>query len=162
MKERPTLVEYFMAIAELASTRSTCLKRQVGSVIVRNNRILSTGYNGAPVGVPHCTEDTCLRKNTLSGEGLSECMASHSEANAIANAANEGIKLKNSILFCTHKPCLSCAKLIINAGINLVFYKYGYNSPITESRLVEPGYIRFVDVTDINNLAIYKEYDNKG
>jgi dCMP deaminase len=140
---RLPLNDFFMGIANLVSSRSTCCKRQVGAVAVRDKRILSTGYNGAPRGVEHCTPDTCLRKDIPSGEQLERCMATHAEANVVANAAYEGVSLKGATLYCTTKPCLSCCKLLINAGIKTVYYLHDYPSEITD-KLAADGYIEMV------------------
>lgn len=121
----------FMELTEQVATWSSCFKedRQVGAVIVRDKRILSTGYNGAPEGVQSCKEKgECLRiKNSItSGTNLEVCYSVHAEQNAIVNAARLGVSLEGATLYCTHRPCVICAKLIMNAGIKRVVYKEGY------------------------------------
>ena len=121
----------FMELTEQVATWSSCLKddRQVGAVIVKNKRILSTGYNGAPEGVKSCKEKgECIRiKNGIaSGTHLETCYSVHAEQNAIVSAARLGVSLEGATLYCTHQPCVICAKLIVNAGIKRVVYRDGY------------------------------------
>ena len=121
----------FMELTEQVATWSSCFKedRQVGAVIVRDKRILSTGYNGAPEGVKSCKEKgECLRlkMGITSGTLLEKCYSVHAEQNAIVNAARLGVSLDGATLYCTHRPCVICAKLIVNAGIKRVVYKEGY------------------------------------
>ena len=128
-----------MNIAELVSHRSTCLRRQVGCVIVRERRILSTGYNGAPSGLEHCSEGSCMRDKLKipSGERQELCRGLHSEQNAIIQAAMTGVGLKDSILYCTHQPCVLCAKMLINAGINKIIFKGDYPDKLALAMLKE-------------------------
>jgi len=120
--------EYFIKIAGLVSKRSTCIKRNVGSVLVKDSHIVSTGYNGAPSGFKHCTSETCVRQNLKSGEKPELCRGVHSEINCIIQAAIHGTSIKgNTTLYTTHFPCMSCLKLIINAGIKRLVYTEGYN-----------------------------------
>ena len=120
--------EYFIKIAGLVSERSTCIKRKVGSVLVKDSHILSTGYNGAPSGFNHCTPETCVRQNLKGGEKPELCRGVHAEINCIIQAAIHGTSiLGNTILYSTHFPCMSCLKLIINAGIKRLVYREGYN-----------------------------------
>ena len=120
--------EYFIKIAELVSKRSTCLKRNVGSVLVKDSHIISTGYNGAPSGYKHCTLETCVRQNLKSGENPELCRGVHSEINCIIQAAIHGTSIKgNTTLYTTYFPCMSCLKLIIHSGIKRLVYKEGYN-----------------------------------
>ena len=120
--------EYFMLMAEFVANRSTCTRRQVGCVIVSpENRILTTGYNGAPSGVRHCLDVGCPRENYPSGLALHLCVGTHAEANAIANAARHGIQLKNATAYCTILPCQECLKSLINAGIKTVKFLGQYN-----------------------------------
>jgi len=130
---RPSWDEYFMGICDLVATRSTCTRRKVGAVLVKDKRILCSGYNGAPSKVPHCFETGCLRAqlNVPSGEKHELCRGVHAEQNAIVQAALHGIKVKNSVLYCTNQPCSICAKMIINAGITKVYYKDGYDDPLS-------------------------------
>jgi len=127
-EKRPDLDDYFMEIAKVVSKRSTCLRQNVGAVIVRDKRILSTGYNGAPMGLPHCLDIGCLREqlNVPSGERHELCRAVHAEQNAIIQAAYHGVSIKGAILYTTHQPCIMCAKMIINAGIKKVIYGSEY------------------------------------
>ncbi|MFX1316871.1 MAG: cytidine/deoxycytidylate deaminase family protein [Promethearchaeota archaeon] len=126
-KNRVSKDYYFMKIAEVVSLRSTCIKRKVGAVLVKDSHILSTGYNGAPAGLIHCTKDTCVRKNLESGEKPELCRGVHAEINCIIQAAIHGTSIKGeNILYCTTFPCMSCLKLLINAGIKKLVYKEGY------------------------------------
>ncbi|MHA1343117.1 MAG: deoxycytidylate deaminase, partial [Promethearchaeota archaeon] len=127
-KNRLSKDKYFMKIAEVVAQRSTCIKRKVGAVLVKDSHIISTGYNGAPSGLKHCTIDTCVRKNLKSGEKPELCRGIHAEANCIIQAALHGTSIEGNItLYSTTFPCMSCLKLLINAGINRLVYKEGYN-----------------------------------
>lgn len=127
-KERISLDDYFMTIAEVVSERSTCVKRKVGAVLIKNSHIISTGYNGAPSGFKHCTADTCVRKNLKSGENPELCRGVHAEINCIIQAAIHGTSIEgNTTLYSTTFPCMSCLKLIIGAGIKKLVYKEGYD-----------------------------------
>lgn len=141
MPDRPTWDEYFMRIVELVKTRSTCLRRQVGALIVKDKRILSTGYNGAPSGCKHCVEVGCLREklNIPSGERHELCRASHAEQNAIAQAAYSGTSIKGGTLYVTDQPCVLCAKLAINAGIEKIIFKGDYPDKLSMDLLQEAG-----------------------
>ncbi len=125
---RPTLDEYFMEIAHVVAKRSTCLRQKVGAVIVKDKRILATGYNGAPSGLPHCDVVGCLREklSVPSGERQELCRGVHAEQNAIIQAAKFGISVDGGTLYSTHCPCITCAKIIINAGIRRVVYGREY------------------------------------
>ncbi len=127
-QHRPTWDEYFMRIAQVASLRSNCVKRKVAAVIVRDKRVISTGYNGTPRGTRNCYEGGCPRCNALadSGTRLDECLCSHGEENAITQAAYHGVSVKDSTLYTTFAPCLQCTKMIINAGIREVVYNQDY------------------------------------
>ena len=119
----------FMDMTELVSTWSSCIRRQVGAIIVRDKRILTTGYNGAPSGVKSCKEKgECIRINRGIASGTCQeiCYAVHAEQNAICQAAKLGLSLDGATLYCTHQPCTICARLIINSGIKKVIYKNGY------------------------------------
>jgi dCMP deaminase len=122
MNTRPSWDEYFVEITRQVSTRSTCRRRHVGAVIVKDKRILSTGYNGAPSGFPHCDETGCLREQwgIPSGERQEICRGLHAEQNAIIQAALHGISVAGADFYTTHQPCITCAKMIINAGIRRV------------------------------------------
>ncbi len=132
---RPGWDEYFMRIASIVALRSNCMKRKVAALIVKDRRIISTGYNGTPRGVKNCNEGGCPRCNSFapSGTALEECFCSHGEENAIVQAAYHGISLKDSTLYSTFAPCLICTKMIINAGIREVVYSLDY--PLNESAL---------------------------
>ena len=125
---RPSWDEYFMSIAQMVSTRSTCLRRKVGAVLVKDKRIISTGYNGPPSGLKHPEEVGCLREKLKvpSGERHELCRGLHAEQNAIIQAALHGVSTKGSVLYCTHCPCSLCVKMLINAGVEMVIYKEGY------------------------------------
>ncbi len=125
---RPSVDEYFMEIASVVAKRSTCLRNQVGAVIVREKRIIATGYNGAPKGLPHCLDIGCIREqnNIPSGERHELCRAVHAEQNAILQAAIHGASTENATMYCTHQPCILCAKMMINAGIKKVVYANQY------------------------------------
>ena len=126
--------DFFMLQAELVANRSTCLRRQVGAVLVNEDqRLIASGYNGAPSGVRHCIETGCLRKNYPSGERLDLCVATHAEANAIANAARTGAQVKGAILYSTVSPCIECLKIAVNAGIAEI--KYGGDYPLTSGSI---------------------------
>ena len=128
MKNRITKDEYFMRIAQVVSLRSTCMKRKVGAVLVKESHILSTGYNGAPSGFSHCTLETCVRKDLKSGEKPELCRGVHAEINCIIQAAIHGTSIMgDTTLFSTHFPCMNCLKLVINAGIKRIVYREGYN-----------------------------------
>lgn len=137
-----------MDITSLVARRSTCLRRSVGAIIVKDKRILSTGYNGAPTGIKHCLETGCLREklNIASGEKHELCRGIHAEQNAIIQAAYHGVTIKGASLFCTNLPCSICAKMIINAGIRSIFYASGYADSMSEEMLKEAG----IDVIKID------------
>lgn len=125
---RPSWDDYFMSIAKVVATRSNCIKRKVAAIIVKDKRIISTGYNGTPRGVRNCNEGGCPRCKAFSesGKNLGECYCSHGEENAIVQAAYHGISVKGAVLYTTFSPCLICTKMIINAGIAEVVYNAEY------------------------------------
>jgi dCMP deaminase len=127
-QERPSWDEYFMKIAQVASMRSNCIKRKVGAVIIRDKRIVSTGYNGTPRGTRNCNEGGCPRCNSLASSGtrLDECLCCHAEENSITQAAYHGTCVKDGTLYTTFAPCLMCTKMIINSGIIQVVYNMEY------------------------------------
>lgn len=137
--ERPSWDEYFMKIAAQVSERSTCLRRQVGAILVKDKRILATGYNGAPSGLRHCCEVGCLRETqgVESGEKQELCRGLHAEQNAIIQAALHGIQINHSTMYCTHQPCILCAKMIVNGGIREFKYQEGYPDPLAKEILFE-------------------------
>jgi len=131
---RPSWERYFMSIALQVATRSTCLRRQVGCIIVLEKRIVSTGYNGAPSGLPHCEEVGCVRESqgVASGERHELCRGLHAEQNAIIQAAMHGTAVRGGSVFCTHKPCILCTKMLINAGVRRVYYAEGYGDDMAD------------------------------
>ncbi len=134
--------ERFMTLTEQIATWSSCLRRQVGAIIVRDKRIMATGYNGAPAGIKTCVEKgVCLRneKQIPSGTHAEICYSVHAEQNAIIQAAKEGVSLKGCTLYCTHQPCTVCAKMIINSGIKEVIYKEGYPDDFSKQLCEEAG-----------------------
>jgi dCMP deaminase len=140
---RPTWDEYFMEITGLVARRSTCQRRQVGAVLVKDKRILATGYNGAPPGLSHCLDVGCLREQEKipSGERHELCRGLHAEQNTIIQAAYHGISIKGSSLYCTNLPCSICMKMIISAGINKIIYENGYPDYLAGRMLSESGII---------------------
>lgn len=136
---RPDWDAYFMDITFLVAKRSTCTRRSVGAVIVKDKRILATGYNGAPSGIAHCIDIGCLREELKipSGEKHELCRGIHAEQNAIIQAAYHGVSIKESTLYCTNMPCSICAKMIINAGIKNIFFLNGYADKMAEKMLLE-------------------------
>ena len=133
--------EYFMEIAGIVKTRSTCMRRQVGAVIVKDNRIIATGYNGAPSGLKHCTEVGCERQrlNIPSGQRHELCRALHAEQNAIIQAAKTGASTEGATVYITIQPCVICAKMIINAGITRVIHGGDYPDSMAFNMLSEAG-----------------------
>ena len=121
-EDRPSWDTYFMDITSLVAKRTTCTRRAVGAIIVKDRQVLATGYNGAPSGVRHCAEVGCLRKrlNVPSGERHELCRGIHAEQNAIIQAAAHGVSIRGAVLYCTTMPCSICAKMIINAGISKI------------------------------------------
>ncbi|MBI2353435.1 MAG: cytidine/deoxycytidylate deaminase family protein [Deltaproteobacteria bacterium] len=137
--DRPSWDQYFMDITRLVATRSTCLRRQVGAVLVKGRNILATGYNGVPSGVTHCDAGGCLRArlNVPSGERHELCRGLHAEQNAIIQAARNGINIDGSTLYCTTMPCIICTKMIINAGIGKVVFAEGYADELAREMIAE-------------------------
>ena len=139
---RPSWDEYFMQMAELTAQRSTCLRRQVGAIIVKEKHIIATGYNGALKGLPHCEElGGCLREKLEipSGERHELCRALHAEQNAIIQAATLGQSIEGATIYITHQPCIICAKMIINAGISRIVIRRGYPDEMSRGMLREAG-----------------------
>lgn len=130
-----------MQMAFLAAKRSTCLRRQVGAALVKDNQLLSTGYNGSPKGIPHCAEVGCLRatNSVPSGQMHELCRGVHAEQNAIIQAGLNGSSTRGAILYCTHQPCSICARLIINAEIRTVYIAEKYPDVLAEQLLAEAG-----------------------
>ncbi len=140
-ESRPSWVTYFMNITNLVAERSTCTRRAVGAVLVKDKRILSTGYNGAPTGLKHCLEVGCLRERlgVESGKMHELCRGIHAEQNAIIQAAYHGVSVKGAAIFCTNQPCSICARMIINAGIQKIYYQSGYADSLAKELLQEAG-----------------------
>ena len=140
---RPGWDEYFMEITRLVARRSSCLRRQVGAVLVKDRNILATGYNGVPTGITHCAETGCLRAklNVPSGERHELCRGLHAEQNAIIQAAKHGTNIDGATLYSTTMPCIICSKMIINAGIGRIVYEQGYADTLAAEMIAESGII---------------------
>jgi len=141
VNERPTWDEYFLRITREVAGRSTCLRRQVGAILVREKRILTTGYNGAPRGLPHCSEVGCLREKAgvPSGERHELCRGLHAEMNALLQAAVHGIRIERATLYSTTYPCSLCAKMLINCGVERVVCAEDYPDPMAKEMLEQAG-----------------------
>ena len=137
--ERPGLDEYFMEIAIVVAKRSTCLRNQMGALFVKNKRILTTGYNGAPAGLDHCDVVGCAREGVQSGTRHELCRAVHAEQNAIIQAARYGINITGASIYVNTQPCIVCAKMLINAGIDEIVYQNPYPDELAMSMLEEAG-----------------------
>lgn len=132
---RPSWDEYFMMLAKLAASRSTCLSRPTGAVVVKDKQVLATGYNGSLPGQVHCMDEgVCLRRSRQWPEAAKYemCRSAHAEANAVALAAKKGVSLEGATIYCTLEPCITCSKLIVMSGITRVVYEHPYDSPIPE------------------------------
>ena len=138
---RPSWDKYFIEITRLVATRSTCLRRGVGALLVKDRNILATGYNGAPSGISHCSEAGCLREllKVPSGERHELCRGLHAEQNAIIQAARHGINIDGATLYCTTMPCVICTKMLINAGIMRVVFDEGYADDLAREMIAESG-----------------------
>ncbi len=138
---RPDWDVYFMTIAREVATRSTCLRRQVGAVLVKDKRILATGYNGAPRGMRHCAEVGCLREklHVPSGERHEICRALHAEMNALLQAAMHGVAVADAVIYTTTHPCVLCAKMLINTGVRRIYIAEGYPDDLAREMLSEAG-----------------------
>lgn len=138
---RPSWDEYFLELAELIARRSTCLRRNVGAVLVKEDRIIATGYNGAPRGLHHCLDLGCLRQEQgiPSGQRYELCRGVHAEQNAIINAAFYGVSTRDTVLYCTNQPCIICARMIINAGIIKVVHQGDFNDILSLQFMQEAG-----------------------
>jgi dCMP deaminase len=136
---RPSWEEYFTDITHLVAKRSTCLRRHVGAVLVKDKKILATGYNGSPSGLEHCLDIGCLREKLSipSGERHELCRGLHAEQNAIIQAAYHGVQIRGATLYCTNHPCIICSKMIINAGIQRIIYEEGYADALAKQMLKE-------------------------
>lgn len=137
--QRPSWDQYFMDITSLVATRSSCLRRQVGALLVKDRNILATGYNGVPSGITHCDATGCLRErlNVPSGERHELCRGLHAEQNAIIQAARHGVNIHGATLYCTTMPCIICSKMLINAGIVRVVYAEGYADELAREMIAE-------------------------
>ena len=140
---RPLWDDYFMKITKDVALRSTCLKRKVGAIIVKDRRVLSTGYNGAPKNIKHCSETGCLRKKLKvpSGQRHELCRGLHAEQNAIIQAAVHGVKIEGATMYSTYQPCIICVKMMINAGINKLVYEGDYPDKLAKQMLKESGIV---------------------
>jgi dCMP deaminase len=138
---RPSWGEYFMDITHLVAKRSTCLRRQVGAVLVKDKKILATGYNGAPSKLEHCLDIGCLREKLgiPSGERHELCRGLHAEQNAVIQAAYHGVEIRGATLYCTNHPCIICSKMIMNAGIEKIVFEEGYADALAKQMLKESG-----------------------
>ncbi len=138
---RPSWDEYFMTLADEVATRTTCMRRAVGAIIVKDRRILATGYNGVPTGLRHCDETGCLRQElgVPSGQRHEICRGLHAEQNAIIQAARYGINITGASIYITTQPCVVCAKMLINAGIDEIVYQNPYPDELSMSMLQEAG-----------------------
>ena len=133
--------EYYMRIAQLVAERSTCLRRKVGAMAVKEKRILATGYNGAPAGLPHCLDIGCLREQLKipSGQRHELCRGLHAEQNVIIQAAVHGVSIAGATIYCTTQPCLICTKMLINCGITAIYFAEGYPDDLAQEMLQEAG-----------------------
>ena len=140
---RPSWDEYFMDITRRVATRSTCLRRAVGAILVHDKRIIASGYNGGPSGLAHCLDIGCLREKLgiPSGQQHELCRGIHAEQNAIIQAARLGVSIDGATLYCTHQPCSLCTRMIINAGIRQIVYAEGYPDDLARELLEESGII---------------------
>ena len=152
--KRPGWDDYFMEMTKLTATRSSCLRRHVGAVLVKDTRVIATGYNGAPAGVTHCEVTGCLRQklNVPSGERHELCRGLHAEQNAIIQAALYGVSTEGAPLYCTTKPCSICTKMIINAKITKIVYEEYYEDSLADELLKD---------TDIRILQYKKENNDR-
>lgn len=139
MVQRPSYDEYFMQMAYLAASRSTCIRRKVGAVLVKNKHVLATGYNGPPKGMKHCDETGCLRETLQvpSGERHEICRGLHAEQNAIIQAAVFGVSIKDSVIYITNTPCVVCTKMLINAGVKEIIYEGQYPDKLAHEMMKE-------------------------
>lgn len=145
---RPSWDEYFLELAQLVASRSTCLRRQVGAVLVNKERIIATGYNGAPRGLGHCLDIGCMREEMgiPSGQRYELCRGVHAEQNAIINAAFYGVSTQDTVLYCTTQPCIICARILINAGIIRVVHQGDFDDKLAVQFMEEAG-IDLVEIT---------------
>ncbi len=159
MGERPSYDEYFMEMAHVVSKRSTCLRRKVGAILVKDKHILSTGYNGAPKGLKHCSEVGCLRDElgVPSGERHEICRGLHAEQNVIIQSAVFGVSIKDSILYCTNAPCVVCAKMLVNAGVKEIICSGDYPDELAKKILDESQ----IKIRFFNNKSSLLDLENE-
>lgn len=138
---RPAWEDYFMEIARVVATRSSCTRRQVGALLVKNRQILATGYNGVPRGLRHCSDRGCLREQLCipSGERHELCRGLHAEQNAIIQAAYHGVAVQGAELYCTHQPCAVCAKMLVNVDVEAVYFAGAYPDELAMQVFEEAG-----------------------
>ena len=138
---RPSWDEYVMDIVRDVATRSTCRRRKVGAILVKDKRIIATGYNGGPTGLAHCLEIGCLREQLgiPSGQQHELCRGVHAEQNAIIQAARYGVHTDGSVLYCTTQPCVQCTKMLLNAGVTEIVFSEGYPDGLALQLLEESG-----------------------
>ena len=148
--QRPTWDDYFLSIAHQVALRSTCTRRRIGALVVRDKRILATGYNNVPSGLEHCTAVGCLRDELgiPSGERHELCRGIHAEQNAVVQAAKYGISIDGASIFVTNQPCILCAKILINAGIKEIVFEGDYPDELSRTMLEEAG-VAFRQVTGL-------------
>ncbi|HNR89365.1 MAG TPA: cytidine/deoxycytidylate deaminase family protein [Spirochaetota bacterium] len=141
MNRRPSWEDYFMKIADDVATRTTCVRRGVGAVVVKDKRILTTGYNGPPAGISHCTHKTCVRERLKvpSGERHELCRGLHAEQNAIIQAALHGVSINGATIYVTHQPCSICTKMLINSGIRTIVFREAYADALAAEMIDEAG-----------------------
>jgi dCMP deaminase len=153
--QRPSWDQYFIDITRLVATRSTCLRRGVGAILVKDRNILATGYNGVPSGISHCEQTGCLREqlNVPSGERHELCRGLHAEQNAIIQAARHGVNIDGATLYCTTMPCVICTKMLINAGIKRVVFGEGYADNLAREMIAESG----IDVVHFEQNSLEKK-----
>jgi dCMP deaminase len=151
-----------MEMAHVVAKRSTCLRRKVGAILVKDKHILSTGYNGAPKGLKHCSEVGCLREklDVPSGERHELCRGLHAEQNAIIQAAVFGISIKDSVLYCTNTPCVVCVKMLINAGFNGIVFSGGYPDELAK-KMLDESKIKIKKFNNKNHIKIRNRKNEK-
>ncbi len=143
---------YFLFFARIASMRSTCVRRKVGAILVRDKHILSTGYNGPPKDFMHCNVLGCKREqeNIPSGQQHEFCRGVHAEQNSIIQAAYHGLAIKDSVLYCTHHPCVTCLKMLINAGINTIYYEHNYSDKLS-TNIIGESQLKLIQINYIDS-----------
>ncbi|HWR68994.1 MAG TPA: dCMP deaminase family protein [Desulfomonilia bacterium] len=158
-QKRPSWDEYFMMLAKLAASRSTCLSRPTGAVVVKDKQVVTTGYNGSLPGQAHCMDEgVCFRRTLKWPEAMKYdmCRSAHAEANAISLAAKKGMSLEGATIYCTLEPCITCAKLIVMSGIARVVFEHSYDSPIPDRDRYWKDVLA-ASHTSVEQLAIHSE-----